>query len=175
MEHTTKDTVAKEWFKEAFPRLSDAKVEMAIFDGPKIREVFKSSSLEEVLTETERSAYHNLKLVCSGFLGNHRDGNYKELIGNMMTSFKQLEINVTVKMHTLLCHLERFPPNLGHFSDEQGERAHQDLMSIESRFKGKNNAHALGSYCWELVRQTDPDMHNRQSTSKTRFFFVKNL
>lgn len=165
---------AKERLSEMFPRLSDAKVEMGIYDGPKIRHIF-ASNLEEVLTKEERSAYTDLKLVCEGFLGNHRADNYEQLIKNMMVGYKKLEINVTLKMHSLLCHLERFPSNLGNFSDEQGERAHQDLMDIEKRFKGRNNVNALGTYCWELVRCIDPETHSRQQKTKTKYFVVKYL
>lgn len=79
----------KERLSKLFPKLSDAKVEMGIFDGPKIRHIFRSN-LEEVLTNEEQSAYTDLKLVCEGFLGNHRADNYEELIKNMMSSYNPI-------------------------------------------------------------------------------------
>lgn len=36
-------------------------------------------------------------------------------------------VNMSLKIHFLLSHLNFFPENLGSMSDEQGERFHQDL------------------------------------------------
>ena len=34
---------------------------------------------------------------------------------------------MSIKMHYLFSHIDRFPENLGAMSDEQGERFHQDI------------------------------------------------
>lgn len=163
----------KEMLLSIFPRLSQSKVECGIYDGPKIRDIFNKSNVEAILTDEEREAYLSLKRVCEQFLGNHRSENYRELIKSMLSAYKNLHINVTVKMHLLLCHIDQFPSNCGQFSDEQGERAHQDLQNIEKRFKGKSEVHAMGTYCWELVREEDPNVHNKKSKSKRKYFVLK--
>ena len=79
-------------------------------------------------------------------------------------------------MHFLLSHLDLFLDNCRGYSDEQGERAHQDMKGIEDRFKGAENyINAMGIYCWGLIRQTDPESHRRKSDSKTKYFYVKNF
>lgn len=67
-----------------------------------------------------------------------------------LSSFKNIDCNVTVKMHYLINHLHQFPPNLGAFSDEQGEKFHQDVLPHEIRYKGKDLTHMLADYVWML-------------------------
>jgi hypothetical protein len=42
-------------------------------------------------------------------------------------------------MHILDSHLDFFPQNLGSVSDEQSERFHQDISTMEIRYQGKWN------------------------------------
>lgn len=65
-------------------------------------------------------------------------------------------------MHFLDSHLSFFPDNLGAVSDEQGERFHQDLMTIEERYQGYWDENMLGDYCWMLIRETDPSTYKKQ-------------
>ena len=41
---------------------------------------------------------------------------------------------MSLKIHFLHSHWDFFPPNLGAVSDEQGERFHQDIATIEKRY-----------------------------------------
>lgn len=41
---------------------------------------------------------------------------------------------MSIKIHFLHGHLDFFPENLGQFSDEQGERFHQEISQMENRF-----------------------------------------
>lgn len=56
-------------------------------------------------------------------------------------------------MHFLFSHLDHFPPNLGDVSDEQGERFHQDLKIMETRYQGRWNASMFGDFCWFMLRE----------------------
>ena len=40
-----------------------------------------------------------------------------------------------------------FPENMGAASDEHGERFHQDIATIEKRFKGKWSKNDFAEYC----------------------------
>lgn len=151
---------------------SEAKITGAVYNGPEIRELFKNKELENTLSEELKEALTNLKLVCENFLGNKRAENYRELINNLMKSYKELGCRITVKMHSLICHLDLFPENCGAMSDEQGERFHQTLKHIEEAYKGKNMAHALGKYCSELIRYEKKE-HNRKSPKKKTEYFYK--
>ena len=59
---------------------------------------------------------------------------------------------MSLKIHLLVDHLESFPPNCGDYSDEQGERFHQDVAKIKNRYKGKRKNRMLGEYCWAQCR-----------------------
>ena len=67
--------------------------------------------------------------------GNNKADNYEELVQNMLTSFRNLGTNMSIKVHFLHSHLNRFEYNLQYFSEEQGERFHQDLKVMEERTK----------------------------------------
>lgn len=157
-----------------FPGLSEAKISAGVYDGPDIRKLFKSAELLSVLSSEEKTAFECLKQVCANFLGNNRAHNYEEIIKNMATSYQKLGINITIKLHSLICHLDQFKDNCGKFSDEQGERVHQTLKQLENDYKGKNMANGLGLYCFRLIREKDPDDHKRKAVykNKTGYFLV---
>ncbi|GFU49023.1 uncharacterized protein TNCV_2333161 [Trichonephila clavipes] len=54
----------------------------------------------------------------------------------MLSNLKELGCNMSIKIHFLHSHLDRFPQNLGDFSEEQGERFHQGLRTMEERYQG---------------------------------------
>ncbi|KAL7630004.1 UNVERIFIED_CONTAM: hypothetical protein RMT77_019877 [Armadillidium vulgare] len=60
---------------------------------------------------------------------------------------------MSIKIHYLHSHLDNFPENLGDVSDEQGERFHQDIKTMEERYQGRWNSHMMADYCWSLMRQ----------------------
>lgn len=53
-------------------------------------------------------------------------------------------------------HLNEFVDILGDYSDQHGERFHQEIMIMEKRYTGKNYAHMLVDHCWRLVSKA-PD------------------
>ena len=59
---------------------------------------------------------------------------------------------MSLKLHFLDSHLDWFPENLGTFSEEQGERMHQDLNEFEKRYQGVWGINMLADYCWSLKR-----------------------
>ena len=46
---------------------------------------------------------------------------------------------MSIKVHFLHNHLDRFPANCGDVSDEQVERFHQDIKEMETRYQGRSN------------------------------------
>jgi hypothetical protein len=66
---------------------------------------------------------------------------------------------MSVKFHYLHRHLYRFPEKLGDLSEEQGERIHQDIKTMEARYQGRWDAHMMVDYCWNLMRDCpDPTL-----------------
>uniref|UniRef100_A0A1B0DLA7 Uncharacterized protein n=1 Tax=Phlebotomus papatasi TaxID=29031 RepID=A0A1B0DLA7_PHLPP len=78
---------------------------------------------------------------------------YQTPTDELVESFKELGCNMSLKMHFLHSHLNSFPKNLGAFSDEQGERFHQDIHTMEKRCQGRWNPKMMGDYVWFLMRE----------------------
>lgn len=68
---------------------------------------------------------------------------------------------MNLKLHFLDSHLDYFPENLGHFSEEQGERFHQDIKEMERRYQGRWDDHMMADYCWNLKRDIPPQLQDR--------------
>ena len=86
------------------------------------------------MTPSEKNAWISFSAVTKNFLGNFKAPNYRDLVKDLLTSFQQLGCNMSVKVHFLHSHLDYFPENLGEMSEEQGERFHQDLKTMEKRY-----------------------------------------
>ena len=71
------------------------------------------------------------------FLGNQKSDNYVELVERMLKSYKELGVNMSPKIHFLHSHLDFFLQNCGAYSEEQGERFHQNISKMEYRYNGK--------------------------------------
>ena len=89
--------------------------------------------------------------------------NYAELVQDMLNNFKNLGANMSIKLHYLHSHLDRFSENLGDLSEEQGERFHQDIKIMEERYQGRWDSHMMADYCWSLQRDNPEELHNRKS------------
>ena len=77
----------------------------------------------------------SFKRICKDFLGNHKAANYQDVVQDLLTSYKAMGCNMSLKIHFLESHLEFFFPEiLGEVSDEHGERFHQDIMIMEKRY-----------------------------------------
>ena len=101
--------------------MSDAKIKEGIFIGPQIRELMQDKQFDEDLNETERNAWLSFKRSCKDFLGNHKAANYQDVVQDLLTSYKAMGCNMSLKIHFLESHLDFFPPeNLGEVSDEHG-------------------------------------------------------
>ena len=73
---------------------------------------------------------------------------------------------MSLKMHFLHSHLDFFPENLGAVSDEQGERFHQDIQTMEVRYQGFWNESMMADHCWMLYRENPDQMFKRKSYSQ---------
>ncbi|GFU53434.1 uncharacterized protein TNCV_3029391 [Trichonephila clavipes] len=121
------------FFSRKFPGLSIEKLKAGIFNGQQIRQLVKDSNFAKSITEVESKAWNSFVLIMSNFLGKKRSDYRVELVESMLSNLKELGCNMSIKIHFLHSHLDRFPQNLGDFSEEQGERFHQDLRTIEER------------------------------------------
>ena len=66
-------------------------------------------------------------------LENHKAANYQDVVQDLLTSYKAMGCNMSVRIHILESHLDFFPENLGEVSDEHCERFHQDITAMEKQ------------------------------------------
>ena len=116
----------------------------------------------------EKDAWSAFSDVVTDFLGNFRAENYNVIIQNLLIAYQRLGANMSVKLHFLNSHLNYFPSNLGSMSEEQGERFHQDIKTMEHRYQGRWKVNMMADYCWCLQR--DNPGHNYSRASKKRKF-----
>lgn len=99
-----------------------------------------------LLSNQEEKAWDSFKAVVRGFLGNNRAENYVELINDMILNFQNIGCRMSLKVHMLHAHLNNFKDNMGAYSEEQGERFHQDMMEFEKRYQGQYTESMMGDY-----------------------------
>lgn len=147
----------------AFPGLSFDKIKAGVFDGPHIRSLIRDKEFVRKMDQKERAAWMSFVAVINNFLGNKKAENYVLLVQRMLKAFCDLGCNMSIKMHFLNSHLDQFPENLGDVSDEQGERFHQDLKTMEERYQGRWDTHMMADYCWSIKRDRPEQVHKRKS------------
>ena len=118
------------------------------------------------MNEVELEAWKAFVLVVKNVLGNNKARNYAELVANMLIALRNPGCNMSIKMHYLFSHMDRFPENLGSMSDEQGERFHQDMKEMETRYQGRWDAVMMADYCWTLKRDIPTAEHSRSSKGR---------
>ena len=158
-----KEGKAFEYLRQKFPQISDAKLHAGIFDGPQIRSLLRDRNFEISMRTIEQDAWRSFSRVVGGFLGNKRSPDYISNVNNLMKSFENLGARMSIKMHFLQSHLDYFPQNCGDYSEEQGERFHQDIKTMEIRYQGRWDINMLADYCWCLKRDEPMSLHKRKS------------
>jgi hypothetical protein len=63
-----------------------------------------------------------------------------EIVSDLLTAYKAMGCNMSIKVHFLDSHSDFFPENLGAVSDEHGERFHQDISNVEKGYQGASGA-----------------------------------
>ena len=113
----------------------------------------------------ESNAWNSFVAVVKNFLGNHKSDNYRELVDRMLASYREIGANMSIKVHFLHSHLDRFPENCGDVSDEQGERFHQDIKVMEEWYRGRWDKRMMADYCWSRKKDKAGD-HSRKSRKR---------
>lgn len=150
-----KDGECFQYIGEKFPAISDAKLKEGIFDGPQIRTLFQDENFITKMNDIEKAAWQSFKNTSQNFLGNDKSEDYQNLIEELLKNFQQLGCLMSLKLHFLHSHLDYFPENLGDYSEEQGERFHQDIREMEDRYQGRWDINMMVDFCWTLKRETE--------------------
>ena len=85
------------------------KIKEEIFTGPHIREMMQDKQFDEDLKETQRNACLSLKKICKDFLENHKAVQHQNVMQDLLTSYKAMGCNESLKIHFLELHLDFFP------------------------------------------------------------------
>jgi hypothetical protein len=88
-----------QYVRNKFPNVSDAKIKEGIFIGLQIRELVQDKQFDEDPKETERNAWLPFKMICKNFLGNYKAASYKDVVQDLLTSYKTMGCNMNVKIH----------------------------------------------------------------------------
>lgn len=117
---------------QVFSGVSDAKLKEGIFDGPQIRKLFRDEVFVITMYNKEKADWLSFKDVATKFWGNTKDQDYRSIVKNMIKNNQNLGCLMNLRLHFLDSRLDEFPENLGDFSEEHGERFHQDIKEFES-------------------------------------------
>ncbi|XP_076043843.1 uncharacterized protein LOC143026937 [Oratosquilla oratoria] len=161
-----KNSESFEYVKAKFTKIIEVKLKEGVFVGPQIKELLKDNNFLTTLDETELKAWESFKWPCENFLGNKKSPEFRNGVKCLLDSYAAMGCRMSLKVHFLDSHLDFFPENLGAVSDEQGERFHQDIASMEQRYQGFWNAGMLADYCWMLYRDDPQKKHQRNSKSQ---------
>ncbi|KAJ8887450.1 hypothetical protein PR048_013665 [Dryococelus australis] len=162
-----KDRETFKYLCTKFPNLSDAKLKEEIFTGPDTRKITKDTHFERVITYLECLARMLFIDVIAKFLGNVRDPNCKEIVREMLSSYKHLGCNMSLKIHFLNSHIEYFQTNLWDYSEEHGECFHQDLKDVERRYQGRWDIRMMADYCCMIHRDDTEKMYKQKATKQS--------
>ncbi|KAF2350265.1 hypothetical protein FHG87_018979 [Trinorchestia longiramus] len=151
---------------QKFQRKSMEKIKAGIFDGPQIRELIRDTNFDDALNPAYFFVWLFFESVIANFLGNHKCAQYQKVVDELMENFRQLGARMSGKMHFLRSHMGYFLENCGDFSEEQGERFHQDISVMEECYQGRWHVNFLADYCWCLKRDAQSAQHKRKFLKK---------
>lgn len=120
-------------------------------NGPDIRRLIADEQFVQLLSPGEGIAWNSIKDVIHNCLGIHRSENFRELIENMIVSFKNINVHMSLKIHFLHHHIKQFEKQVPTESDEHGERFHQVAAPLEFWYSGKKLNALLADLCWQLM------------------------
>lgn len=95
------------------------KLKAGIFDGPQVRTLIKYDNFINHMTRTDSKAWMSFVAVVQFFLGNLKALDYKAIATKILQDFKASGANMSIKFNYWHSHLDKFPDNLCHYSEEQ--------------------------------------------------------
>ncbi|KAJ8677421.1 hypothetical protein QAD02_013208 [Eretmocerus hayati] len=132
-----------------------------------MRKLFLDAGFDGALNEVGSKTWLSVKEVMKNSLGNNTAENYRILVAAMLDNFRRMEVNQSLKIHMLDSHLDFFPNNLGAVSDEIGERFHQEIADLGSRYNVEKSVNMLADHVWNMIFE-ESSTHGRKS-ARTSF------
>lgn len=72
---------------------------------------------------------------------------HREIVTELIAAFHQMGVNMSLKIHCLRNHIDFFPEDMGKITDEHGERFHQTISAIESRYQVRADERMMVDFC----------------------------
>ncbi|UYV84641.1 hypothetical protein LAZ67_X002935 [Cordylochernes scorpioides] len=174
-------TINKQAYKEILVRLRDAKRRKInqLFNSKQLKLLHDNAPAHRAIIVQDYSAKHSVSVLPhSPYSTDIAPYISLEKIRAEVFNGPQIkrplnDKNILITMNGIeeaACHLDKFPDNLGAYSDENGERFHQDLKVVEERYQGVWDCHMMADYCWKLSRDLPEYTYKRKSK---RWKFMK--
>lgn len=96
-----------------------------VLDGPDIRKLIMDKEFNDLLYPNELVAWDCVKNVIEHCLGVNRTEHFRVYINDLIQAFETLQVHMSLKIHFLHFHLDRFEQQIPTESDEHGEKFHQ--------------------------------------------------
>ena len=138
------------------PALSFEKIKAGVFHWPQIGALIRGLEFIRRMNHKERGAWFSCGAVMENVLGIKKVNNYETLAKNL---FYDLGCDISVNLHFLFRHIDRFPENVVKVSAEKDERFHQDLKNMEEGYQGRLNKHMMECYCLNIKRGCPKTVH----------------
>ena len=84
--------------------------------------------------------------VVREFLGNHKAENCVELVAKLEKTCSKRGGKMSLKVHMLNANPDKFMKKMGAYSEEHGERFHQDTLDFERCYLGEHNEGMISDY-----------------------------
>ena len=139
------------------------KIKAGVFDGTQIRTLVRDEEFVNKINDKERAAWLSFVAVTQNFLGNKKADNYHVQVTTMLLAYRDLGCKMSVKLHFLHNHLVEFPSNSKAVSDEQGERFHQDFMTMDTSLPRQMGQKHDGNLLLEHHARLPEEIYKRRS------------
>ena len=127
-----KESPVFQFLQKVFPNLSEAKIKEDMFVGPQIRNSFRTKNLIRYYMKMSwmpvfvvqqtclLSIIISFKKVCTDFLGCHHSENFRDVLAEMLNTYKTLGCKMSLKVQFLDSHLDFFYRDMSNVFDEHG-------------------------------------------------------
>lgn len=102
----------------------------------------------------------SFKAEKTNFVGSKKSSDYTSIVAKMWENFSKLGMLNEFKLHFLDSHLDRYLDNIGDYSEEQGERFHQDMKVMEQCYQDRWDENVMANFCWMLKTEQTGEGQN---------------
>lgn len=167
--HEENPRPAYEHYLQKF-KLSEEKLKAGAINGVDVRRLVDDEVFAELLesegASPESEAWQAFVQVDKRFFGkDDRPEDYQVLVGDMIGTFQRMGCNMSLKMHLMVDHLDLFPAHLGTWSDQHGERGHQEVKSSARLYGDTRTTRVLTERMHQVKRPSAQPPHCKHKRS----------